>query len=74
MKKHKDNKGFSYFYHRIKDKLINCSQKEYIEHLHNNNFINEKDFQFYLDNYVTSLKNCTSQSREDYFELLTENN
>lgn len=74
IKKHKDNKGFSYFYHRIKDRLINCSQKEYIEHLHNNNFINENDFNYYLDNYITSFKNCNSQSREDYFELLTENN
>jgi hypothetical protein len=72
MKKNNDNKGFSYFYHRIKNNLINCSQREYISHLHENNFINEENYNYYLDNYITSFKNCNSQTREDYFELLND--
>jgi hypothetical protein len=71
---YKDNKGFSYFYYRIKDNLINCTQKEFIEQLYRNKYINESQFNYYILNFVTSLKNCKSQSREDYYNLLKENN
>tara|TARA_B110000093_G_C12856363_1_gene361544 strand:+ start:127 stop:954 length:828 start_codon:yes stop_codon:yes gene_type:complete len=71
--KHKGNKDLSFFYYKIKDKIINCTQKSFIEYLFKNEFITEKNYNYYINNIITSLKNCTSQAREDNFARLTEN-